>query len=220
MREISTQDKENNLQKFATLDTSKQERIINAAMKEFTKGYKNASTDNIVKEAGISKGLIFHYFGTKEGLYHFLMDHASETVQREYLDKINIVHSDILDNIWQLTLLKGEMSLRYPALFDFVANAYMDTTAPGSNKIRLRSSEAQADLMKQIFATADFSLFREDIDSGRAVRIILWAIEGYANSIVQVAQGEGLGSSAHDNYENSLVEFENIIETFRKCFYK
>ena len=217
---MPTQNKENNYQKFVALDTSKQERIINAAMKEFTKGYKNALTDNIVKEAGISKGLIFHYFGTKEGLYSFLMDYASEMVQKEYLDKINIVHSDILDNIWQLTLLKGEMSLRYPALFDFVANAYMDTTAPGNNKIRLRSMEAQADLMEQILASADFSLFREDIDPERALRIIFWAVEGYANSIVQVAQGEGLGSSARENYDNYLVEFEEVIKTLRKCFYR
>jgi len=213
-------DKENNIQKFVALDSDKQERILNAAMKEFTKGYKNALTDNIVKDAGISKGLIFHYFGTKEGLYCFLMDYATEIVQKEYLDKVNIVHSDILDNIWQLTLLKGEMSLRYPALFNFVANAYMDTTAPGNNKIRLRSSEAQAELVKQIFESADFSLFREDIDPGRAVRIIIWAIEGYANSIVQVAQSEGLGSSPRENYENYLVEFEDVIETLRKCFYK
>ena len=40
--------------------------MINAALKIFAKnGYAHASTDDIVKEAGISKGLLFHYFINK-----------------------------------------------------------------------------------------------------------------------------------------------------------
>ena len=51
--------------------------MINAALKVFAKnGYKHASTDDIVKEAGISKGLLFHYFVSKMGLYSFLLDYS------------------------------------------------------------------------------------------------------------------------------------------------
>lgn len=57
--------------KFLELDKLKQDRIINAAMKEFAlKGYKNASTNEIVKEAGISKGLLFHYFTNKKAYFY------------------------------------------------------------------------------------------------------------------------------------------------------
>ncbi len=59
--------------KFLTLDQEKQERILNAASKEFAqKGFVNASTNEMVKEAGISKGLLFHYFKNKKQLYLFL----------------------------------------------------------------------------------------------------------------------------------------------------
>jgi len=217
---MPTKEKENSIQKFASLDASKQERILNAAMKEFTAGYKNASTDNIVKEAGISKGLIFHYFGTKESLYNYLVDYGIEVIQREFVDKINIVHPDVLENIWQLSLLKGELSLRYPALFDFVANAYMDTTAPGDNPLLLRSGESQGHLMAQILACADYSLFREDIDPQKAISIILWSVEGYTHSIVQASHKKGLGFSPREHYENYLKEFEELIKTLRQCFYK
>ena len=58
------------------MEPEKRERIINAAINEFTKkGYRNASTNEIVKEAGISKGLIFHYFKNKKQLYLFLYDY-------------------------------------------------------------------------------------------------------------------------------------------------
>ena len=42
--------------KFLNLDKEKQDRIINAALKEFAlKGYDNASTNEIVKSSEISK---------------------------------------------------------------------------------------------------------------------------------------------------------------------
>ena len=52
--------------KFQSLETEKRERIINAALKEFAKnGYDKASTNDIVKEAEISKGSLFNYFNSK-----------------------------------------------------------------------------------------------------------------------------------------------------------
>ena len=47
--------------KFFDLKKEKQDRMINAALKVFAiYGFNKASTDDIVKEAGISKGLLFH----------------------------------------------------------------------------------------------------------------------------------------------------------------
>ena len=50
-------------EKFFDLKKEKsRNRMINAALKIFAKnGYRHASTDDMVAEAGISKGLLFHY---------------------------------------------------------------------------------------------------------------------------------------------------------------
>lgn len=49
--------------KFFDLKQEKQDRMINASLKIFSRGgYRHASTDEIVKEAGISKGLLFPLF--------------------------------------------------------------------------------------------------------------------------------------------------------------
>lgn len=64
-------------EKFFDLKSEKQDRIINASLHVFSvNGFKHASTDTIVSEAGISKGLLFHYFISKQGLYEFLMDYC------------------------------------------------------------------------------------------------------------------------------------------------
>ena len=49
--------------RFFELKKEKQDRMINAACRILAvNGYANSSTDNIVKAASISKGLLFHYF--------------------------------------------------------------------------------------------------------------------------------------------------------------
>ena len=63
--------------KFFDLKKEKQDRIINAALKIFAlQGYRHGSTDDIVREAAISKGLLFHYFGSKLGVYRFVYDYS------------------------------------------------------------------------------------------------------------------------------------------------
>jgi len=67
---------------FLKLEPKKREQILNAAINEFAqKDYKNASTNEIVKKAGISKGLIFHYFKNKKQLYIFLYDYLIEIIE-------------------------------------------------------------------------------------------------------------------------------------------
>ena len=71
-------------EKFFDLKKEKQDRIINAALRAFAlSGYMHASTDDIVKMAGISKGLIFHYFETKLGLYQFVYDYSIRVINLE-----------------------------------------------------------------------------------------------------------------------------------------
>jgi len=64
-------------EKFLDLRREKQDKIINGALKIFALDeYKRASTQAIVGEAGISKGLLFHYFENKLNLYEFLFNYT------------------------------------------------------------------------------------------------------------------------------------------------
>ena len=84
--------------KFMTMEEEKRQRVINSALKEFSKGYTAANTDDIVKEAGISKGLLFHYFGSKRGLFLFLIKYTLDIFFTEY-DKVISESHDLLENI-------------------------------------------------------------------------------------------------------------------------
>lgn len=61
-------------------ETTKPDLLTETGIKEFsTHSYSEASTDRITKTAGVSKGLLFHYFGSKKGLY---LHCISESLER------------------------------------------------------------------------------------------------------------------------------------------
>ena len=78
-------------EKFFDLKKEKQDRMINAALKVFAlHGYRHACTDDIVKEAAISKGLLFHYFGSKLGVYAFVYDYSVRYCLRRWMRRRRI----------------------------------------------------------------------------------------------------------------------------------
>lgn len=55
---------------FEKLPPEKQEAILQSGITEFSnKTFADANTDAVTQRAGISKGLLFHYFGSKKAFY-------------------------------------------------------------------------------------------------------------------------------------------------------
>lgn len=53
----------------------KQDLIIDAALEVFReKGYANARMADIARRAGVSYGLVYHYFGSKEVLFNLIVE--------------------------------------------------------------------------------------------------------------------------------------------------
>ncbi|HAG42911.1 MAG TPA: TetR family transcriptional regulator, partial [Clostridium sp.] len=131
--------------KFLNLDMEKQDRILNAAMKEFAqKGFEKASTNEIVKEADISKGLLFHYFKDKKNLFLFLYDHCIDVSTNEFYKKINLDEKDFFIRLNQMCIIKFELLNKYPEMFRFIETAYMET----SKNVKKELDERKEKLIK------------------------------------------------------------------------
>lgn len=64
---------------FEKLPTDKKELILLTGIKEFSeKSYKEVSTDSITKRCQISKGILFHYFGSKKDYYLYCLEKSME----------------------------------------------------------------------------------------------------------------------------------------------
>ncbi len=69
--------------------TEKQEKILEAALELFAKeGFKSTSTSRVAKQAGVSEGLIFRHFGSKDGLLQAILKEGEERIKLMFADII------------------------------------------------------------------------------------------------------------------------------------
>ena len=112
-------------EKFFDLKREKQDRMINAGLKVFAKnGYRHATTDDIVKEAGISKGLLFHYFNNKVGTYVFLMDYSVRFMLLELSRSVKGDTKDFFELCKQVEFGKLQVLKNYPYMQAFLDKAF------------------------------------------------------------------------------------------------
>ena len=203
--------------KIMAMEAEKRDRVINAAMKEFAKGFKSACTDTIVREAGISKGLLFHYFGTKDGLYDFILKNACEVIYNEYFTLIDLKQQDIIEKIWQITLLKMDLSYKHPALFDFLAKAYVDLQENPNAEFAEYFAKTRSVAVEKALADVDDSLFKDEIDPKKAANIILWTLNGYSASQINAKMSM---EDYQKEYPRYIEELKSYIDILRKTMYK
>ena len=204
--------------KFLSLNPEKQERILNAALKEFSqKGYENASTNEIVKSAGISKGLLFHYFSNKKELYLFLYNHFVDVLIEEFFNELDFTERDIFERLKNLTILKSRLMARHPEVFDFMMSASMEASKDVKESLTNTKTELMHTSYSRLFENIDLSKFREGTDIPRTINIIMWTLEGLSNQELEKAKKRNKG---FQDFDEGFREAEMYIEMLKKSFYK
>ena len=204
------------ISKFLKLEPDKRERIINAAINEFAqKGFKNASTNEIVKEAGISKGLIFHYFKNKKQLYLFLYDYLMDILVEEYFQKSWLNEKDFLEKMRMASLTKLELFRRHPLIFKFFLTSYSETDVEVKNEVADRIQKLMLSNLPRVYDNVDLSNIRDGVDHQKAINLIVWALEGYANSKIPAFKTMG-----EKEFSDMVTELKAYLEILKQCFFK
>lgn len=90
---FSLRDSEADRGKRALKTQDKRERILQAALKVISeKGYQTATMEMIAERAGVSKGLVYRYYDSKEGLVHELINSMFDKLAERINDT---VHQDL-----------------------------------------------------------------------------------------------------------------------------
>ena len=204
--------------KFFNLETEKQDRIINAAIKEFAqKGYDKASTNEIVKEAEISKGLIFHYFKNKKQLFLFLFDHCIQIITDDFYKKVDLTEADFFIRIRKAVSIKMDLLAKYPDIFKFIEEAYMDDAADIRTEIEKKVKALNEINFGKIYEGIDLSKFRDDIDIQKILKIITWTFEKLSEEELNKAK---LTPNHDIDYPAIQLEAEQYFQIFTKVFYR
>lgn len=100
---------------FERLPQEKKQRIIDVCIRLFAEyGYDATSTDQIVQEAGISKGILFHYFGSKKNLYLYIVRYANQLLTDVVMKQLDVTEGeDFFERIKRLIAEKHREMIQY-----------------------------------------------------------------------------------------------------------
>ena len=168
-------------EKFFDLKKEKQDRMINAALKAFAlSGYRHASTDDIVREAAISKGLLFHYFESKLGVYAFVYDYSVRYLLLELSTAVDAKETDLFALMQQVECGKMHAMCRYPYLQQFLNRAQSENVS----EALLAAEESRRrleDAYEAIYEKADLTAYASAKDAQKLRKMLELTIKGLMN---------------------------------------
>lgn len=205
------------MSEFLQQDDARRSRILEAALAEFAdKGYKKASTNTIVKEAGVSKGLLFHYFISKKELYIYLYKFAVTTITNELYEKVNFADKDVLNRIKQSTLVKIESYMNHP-LFVSIFEKFSQVQDQDIRDAVVKLNVAvQEETYEKLFSNIDYYSFSDSLDIERALQVVRWTIDKISYDWKTRFNGV-YSKEAFDELEE---EISHYLDLFRDGFYR
>lgn len=205
------------MEKFFSLRAEKQEHIINAALTVFARnGYKKTSTADIAEAAGIAKGMIFYYFGSKKNLYLYLIGLCTETVTEEMEKHLDKRVTDYFGRIRMMTKLKVAVMKRRRATMLFLTSVFYETDTEVADEAKKRISEGMGIRDMWLLGNLDASRwganskFKDGVDPKLLEKLLVWA---------GVGMGYDLGEEL-ENFDSLADDFYKCLDMLEKFFYR
>lgn len=173
-------------EKFFNLPKEKQQAVLNAGYRVFSQNsYKKSPMSEIAAEAGISKGLLFHYFRNKKELYLYLWDNCAR-VTIEAMEKFDCYgREDLFESMLRGVRAKVSIIRQCPYMALFTIRAFYEKDAEVCAAV-------QESYHKYFNFKADSTLMNlepEQFIPGLDIRMMYqdmyWASEGYLWEVTQ-----------------------------------
>lgn len=170
-------------ERFEKLPPDRQEHLRQICIEEFSKrGYLNASTNHIIQKAGISKGILFHYFGSKKNLYLYLIQQVGESLLKRLQAELELIQAqEFFDRAKAVVLARLRVFAPYPLEYRLLYQAF--TEPPLEVKRELQELHRTLYLPLCSFDTDFYSKYlnlnklRRDTSLGQGVEMINLLLE-------------------------------------------
>lgn len=202
---------------FNKLEYSKKQRIIRAALHEFAEnGFQQASTNRIVKEAEIGKGMLFYYFNNKDTLFQYLIKYCIEIISNEYFIQVDL-EPDFIERLRRAAYVKMRAYSEHPEVFNFMGSFMLTDEYDMPSELNEQINKFKRWGYALMYENVDKTMFRDDVDMNKAFQLIKWSIEGYENDLISRFKGKKLSSIQLDSYWEEFYEYLDIL---KKIYYR
>lgn len=173
--------------KFFDLKKEKQDRIINASLKVFAlQGYRHGSTDDIVREAGISKGLLFHYFGSKLGVYRFIYDYSVRYMNLELHTAVNPKEKELFTVMKQIECARMHAMKGYPYMQQFLNRSLSEDSYEALLSVEEKRNSME-ETYEAIGGQIDYGMLPPGVDGERLRKMMDFTVKGLMTERFQEA---------------------------------
>ncbi len=202
---------------FHRLDPGKQRQIIEVCVDEFVEqGYRNASTNRIVRRLGIAKGSLFHYFGTKEQLYLYLLYRAGTGLLRLLERRYRGMPDDLCERLRRVTEASLEFWEEDPRMYRFFSGFADSGLAELQQKYALMFSPRERErIFYDVFQGVDTSRLR--FGREQTFLLVRWLLAGLKQDLV--AEINAGGSSAEIR-RRLMDRLEVALEALQRGIYR
>ncbi len=141
-------------------------QILNAGTAEFSeKGFEGARIDNIVQRAGVSKNLVYHYFGGKDDLFLAVMEAMYEDM-RAYQADLQIKGLPPVEGMERLVRHTFSHFVSRPEVISLLnsENLHRASHIRGSAKISGLYNKLRAVIVDLLERGQASGVFRKDVD--------------------------------------------------------
>ena len=196
-------------ERFYELPKDKQDRMINGAMRIFSEnGYKHASTDEMVKVSGVSKGLWFHYFDNKNGLYYYVCSYAVKYALLEYEMMFDMSLTDFFDIYGAVEKIKASFTDKYPFM-PLMLNSIKHEDNTEAVKLIGDIRDKYKQELSGLYLRADVSVFKRSEDAMKMGKMLEYTFDGLTEN--QYRQGMFSKSVYLADVEDFLKMTRNMV---------
>ncbi|MDQ7097000.1 TetR/AcrR family transcriptional regulator [Desulfosporosinus sp. PR] len=200
------------MEKFFSLSIEKQNLILDAALRVFgANAYKKASISDIAAAAGISKSMVFHYFGTKKALYLYLINLCGTIIMNEVNEIFDNSITDFFERIKMSSSIEISIMKRHAAIPSFLTSVYFETDEEVKDEIKAILNSGEDFRNKIAFEGVDTSKFKDGVDLRLLLKMLSWMADGYTKQ---------LSDKAEMSFDTMLEEFNECLDMLKNNFYK
>lgn len=183
----------------------RKQELKKAALVEFGDyGYDQASLNNILKNANISKGTFYYHFKDKEDLYYYLIDILVEEKMKFFNE--NIKPEDYQKDIFSLLKIMIDTGMKFarykPEINRFSSTYLKDLNNPISDKVKEKYKFQDNDMFDYLI---DEAYKREELRNDLSIKFIKNIVNYLLINLDQITKT--IDIDEYSKEMNYLIEF-------------
>lgn len=195
-------------ERFYHLSRSKRDQIINAGFQVFGENsYKKSPMSEIADAAGISKPLLFHYFGNKKGLYFYLWKLVADLSKKVMAPAYE--GENLFDMMRKGLRIKIDLLHKYPFLYAFILRAYYERDPDVASDIARKMTVILDRSFQEVLKHLNPEDYIPGLDLKMVLEQMLYTADGYLRLKVmpQLLKRKPLDADALEKDFLRMVDF-------------